>query len=76
METYEFLIQKYQTKLNGWKAKLLFYAGKIILIKSVLDSIPSYHMPSILSQNPPANRLMGSREISGGGNKKEKACCT
>lgn len=43
-DTYEFLIQKYQTKLKGWKAKLLSHAGKTTLIESILASIPCYHM--------------------------------
>lgn len=32
------------SKLNGWKEKLLTYAGKEILLKSVIQAIPNYTM--------------------------------
>lgn len=47
-DTYNFLLKKYQSKLKGWKEKLLSHAGKTTLIKLVLASIPSYHMATNL----------------------------
>ena len=39
---FQDIIHKVSTKLQGWKAKLLFQAGRLILINSVLHSIPIY----------------------------------
>jgi hypothetical protein len=35
-------------KIEGWRAKTLSQAGRIVLIKSVASSIPSYAMSSFL----------------------------
>jgi hypothetical protein len=32
------------TKLNGWKGKLLTHAGKEILLKTIIQAIPTYTM--------------------------------
>ena len=40
--TFSFLKDKIQKKLQGWKGMLLFRAGKEILIKVVVQSIPTY----------------------------------
>lgn len=42
--SYNFLVQKIEKKLQGWKENLLSHAGREVLIKSSLASIPSYHM--------------------------------
>lgn len=42
--TGEILTKKFQAKLEGWKVGLLSYAGRSILIKSVLCSVPVYYM--------------------------------
>jgi hypothetical protein len=39
-----FLKEKIQKKLQGWRAKTLSIAGKEVLIKSVIQSIPTYVM--------------------------------
>lgn len=39
-EYFERLMQIMHNKLEGWKSKFLSFAGKITLIKSVLNSIP------------------------------------
>lgn len=38
------LLQKVDNKLHAWKARLLSPAGKIILIKSVMEVLAIYHM--------------------------------
>jgi hypothetical protein len=35
---------RFWSKLNGWKEKLLTHAGKEILLKSVIQAIPTYTM--------------------------------
>lgn len=44
MEAYSFLLEKTISKLQGWKKVTLNQAGKEILIKSVVQAIPSYAM--------------------------------
>lgn len=46
--TYDFLIKKYETKLKGWKSKLLSQTGKTTLIKINYDiySLLPYDDPS------------------------------
>lgn len=43
---YSELLDKLQQKLCGWKEKLLSQARRLVLIKSVLSSIPLYKMSS------------------------------
>lgn len=38
------LMEKISTRLSGWKGKLLTQAGKGILIKAIIQAIPSYVM--------------------------------
>ena len=39
---FQFLIDKLQSKLQGWKARLLSQAGRTTLTSSVLQSLPLY----------------------------------
>lgn len=43
-KAYEDLKKKIEAKLHRWKTKLLLQAGKCILIKSVINSMPIYAM--------------------------------
>ncbi|XP_028084227.1 uncharacterized protein LOC114285386 [Camellia sinensis] len=43
-EAYEYLIERILSKLQGWKQNLLSQARKEILIKAVVQAIPSYAM--------------------------------
>ena len=42
--TYQYLIEKIDQRLSGWKAKSLALAGRITLAKAVLQAIPIYTM--------------------------------
>jgi hypothetical protein len=43
--TYEkTLVDKVGARLQGWKGKLLNRVGRLVLVKSMLSSIPVYHM--------------------------------
>ena len=45
---FEELLTKFQNKLMGWYAKFLSNAGRVVLINSVLSSIP-IHLLSVLN---------------------------
>ena len=43
-ENWKLLIDKFKTKLSGWKANLLSFGGRLTLIKSVLGSLGIYYL--------------------------------
>ncbi|GKA03165.1 hypothetical protein Tco_0675946 [Tanacetum coccineum] len=47
-ELFSFILDKVLHKMQGWKQKLLSQAGREILIKSVIQAIPSYAMQCYL----------------------------
>ncbi|XP_072084417.1 uncharacterized protein [Arachis hypogaea] len=44
VKTWKPIIDKVEEKLSMWKAKVLNKAGKLVLIKSVLNSLPVYYL--------------------------------
>lgn len=48
IESFEFLIEKIENKLAGWKRIHLNHAGKMVIIKHVLGMIPQYYMATSL----------------------------
>jgi hypothetical protein len=52
--TFAPLIAKVDRYLAGWRATLLSTAGRVVLINSVLDGLPSYAMGAMML--PPAIR--------------------
>ena len=47
-KAYDFIIQKFKSKLSCYKANKLSHAVRLVLIKSVLSTIPVYYMSNIL----------------------------
>ena len=45
---FNFIVEKVQSKLFGWKAHLLSMAGRLVLSQSVTSAIPSYVMQGAL----------------------------
>lgn len=43
-QAFDFLIEKFSCKLQLWQSKLLSHAGRLVLIQSVLQSLPIYYM--------------------------------
>ena len=41
---YSFIVERMIAKLSGWKTKFLSCAGRLVLVKSVMEAIPSYVM--------------------------------
>ncbi|KAL5574921.1 hypothetical protein UlMin_016620 [Ulmus minor] len=46
-EDFNFLVEKLDTKLAGWKSKVLSKAKRLVLIKSIALSLPVYTMQSM-----------------------------
>ncbi|KAL4343819.1 hypothetical protein AHAS_Ahas11G0116500 [Arachis hypogaea] len=43
-KTWKSMINKVEAKLSMWKAKTLNKAGRLVLIKSVFNSLPMYYL--------------------------------
>ena len=41
---FNFVVERVLTKLAGWKTKFLSFAGRTVLVKSVLNTVPNYVM--------------------------------
>ena len=41
---FQFVVERVQAKLAGWKSKSLSLAGRLVLIKAVVSLIPEYNM--------------------------------
>lgn len=46
--TFNFLVEKIDQKLEGWKHKALFKAGKVMLLKTVAQVVPNFWMSMLL----------------------------
>lgn len=72
--TYNFTLERISSRIDGWKSKLLSFAGRATLIKSVVSAIPSYAMSSV--QLPEALcKKMDQRCVRfGGGTQRKEGC--
>jgi len=43
-QDYNFVIERVQAKLAGWKGNLLSFVGRIVLTQSILTTVPLYAM--------------------------------
>ncbi|XP_078157460.1 uncharacterized protein LOC144553235 [Carex rostrata] len=57
--SFDYLIDKFEKRLNLWKAKMLSHAGRLILIKSVLESLPVYTMGTAIIPTRVLKKLTG-----------------
>lgn len=46
-QDYNFIIEKVQSKLVGWKANLLSFLRRVVLTQGTLTAIPSYIMQGV-----------------------------
>ncbi|CAL5332818.1 unnamed protein product [Camellia sinensis] len=44
VDSYSFLVDRMVSKMQGWENKLLSHAGREVLLKAVVQAIPSYAM--------------------------------
>ncbi|XP_016168966.1 uncharacterized protein LOC107611571 [Arachis ipaensis] len=58
VKTWKPIIDKVKEKLSLWKAKVLNKAGKLVLIKSVLNSLPVYYLSLYKMPKAVANKLI------------------
>jgi len=49
VSSFNFIKGRIWTKLNDWKEKLLTHEGKEILLKTVIQAIPTYTMVALLN---------------------------
>lgn len=54
---FEFLVDKVRHALEGWNARVLSFGGRITLIKSVLQSCPTYILSSFVVPKSILHRL-------------------
>nr|ABN08570.1 WW/Rsp5/WWP [Medicago truncatula] len=55
--TFKFIKDRMWSKINSWSSRCLSQAGREILIKSVLQSIPSYLMSTFMLPNSLINEI-------------------
>ncbi|XP_016185821.1 uncharacterized protein LOC107627507 [Arachis ipaensis] len=58
VKTWKPVIDKVEEKLSLWKAKILSKAGKLVLIKSVINSLPIYYLSLYKMPNVVARRII------------------
>jgi len=58
---YQPLLDSFDRYLSGWKARLLSTSARLVLVNSVLGSLPIYYMASILLPNNVRERLEAKR---------------
>ncbi len=54
---FDFLVEKIQGKLAGWKSRTLSLTGQCMLINSVTSTIPTHILQCCLLPNPVCKRL-------------------
>lgn len=57
-ETWKPIIDKVENRLSLWKAKCLSKAGRLVLIKSVLDNLPIYYLSLFCMPKKVARRII------------------
>lgn len=53
----DYIVEKFENRLNSWKSKLLNHAGRLILLKTVLESLPVYAMGTVILPNKVISKL-------------------
>nr|KAJ0222973.1 hypothetical protein LSAT_V11C200055230 [Lactuca sativa] len=68
------IVDKFKSKLSTWKAKSLSFGGHLTLIKSVLNSLPTYYMSLFKAPQGILDLLekLRRRFLWGGGQEKNK----
>lgn len=73
-KAFDYLVEKFENRLNNWKSKCLSHVGRLILIKSVLSSLPIYAMGTIILPTRVVKKLTAiARNFFWGGNHDKKS---
>ena len=56
-QDFNFVIERVQSKLQGWKASMLSMAGRVVLSQAVISTIPSYVMQGCIIPSRVLNSL-------------------
>lgn len=76
MDIQDGILEKTERKLTTWKAQYLSLGGRLILINSVLDSLPTYVMSLFPIPTKVVEKLdMLRRNFLWHGNKERKGYC-
>ncbi|KAI3683245.1 hypothetical protein L1987_83746 [Smallanthus sonchifolius] len=67
IKSWKPVVEKFQKRLSGWRAKNLSFGGRVTLIKSVLNSLPMYYFSLYRAPVAIIDRLEKIRPISYGG---------
>lgn len=51
---FDNMVSKVMQRLNGWKGRMLSHGGRIVLIKNVLQALPTYNLSALV---PPKGTL-------------------
>ena len=54
---FNFVIDRVQAKLDGWKSKLLYHAGRLVLLKFVALPIPNYYIQCVALPSKVCNSI-------------------
>jgi hypothetical protein len=55
--TFKGILHRVRKRLDGWKERFLFQAGKEVLLKSVIQAIPTYNMSVFMLPKSLCNKL-------------------
>ena len=70
--SFDYIKERMWRKLQGWEEKLLSQAGREVLIKAVVQVIPTYTMSCFLLPQAFVMKLRGLFESFGGGKGRSK----
>ena len=56
-QDFNFVIERVQAKLQGWKANMLSMAGRVVLSQAVISAVPSYVMQGCVLPSRVLNSL-------------------
>ena len=74
-DCFQYLIDRIVQRISGWKEKLLSAGGKEILLKAVVQAIPTYAMSVFKIPKKIAKELLTRWRISGGEMRTTKGGC-
>lgn len=73
---FQYLVDRVWHKLKGWKEKLFSQAGKEVMIKAVIQSLPAYTMQCFLLPKGICHQLVRlTRQFWWGNSSQDRGIC-